>query len=174
MHHLIYLSSATELLDEGQLRSLFFQCRRDNARAGITGLLLYRDGSFLQLIEGERADVAALFKKICRDSRHHGILKVVDEPITEREFPTWSMSFSRHSAVSLGRGFDDLLERPAAECPLSNYPSKISAFMRPFLKRIGTDAPPEPPRPTRLARRPPKISRSKTVRPVGDLIAQKA
>ncbi len=173
MHHLIYLSSATELLDEGQLRSLFFQCRRDNARAGITGLLLYRDGSFLQLIEGEHADVTALFKKICRDSRHHGILKVVDEPITEREFPTWSMSFPRHSPVSLGGGFDDLLEHPAAECPLSNYPSKMSAFMRPFLKRSGSETQPEPSASGKFFFRRPRFPRSRTVRPTWNLAAQK-
>lgn len=166
MHHIIYLSSASELLDDEQLHSLFFQCRRNNAHLGITGLLLYRDGSFLQLIEGEKQDVITLFRKICRDSRHHGILKVIDESIPEREFSDWSMSFPRCSCHSLGNCFNDLMDRPAAECPLADFPAKMSAFMRPFLKRTGLDTPFEQPLPGRAGLRPPRISRERTVRPL--------
>ena len=174
MHHIIYLSSATELLDDEQLQSLFFQCRHNNARLGITGLLLYRDGSFLQLIEGEREDVADLFRKICRDGRHHGILKVIDEAIPEREFTDWSMSFPRCSCHALGSCFNDLMERPAADCPLTAFPAKISAFMRPFLKRTGIDTPLEQPLPGRATLRRPRTSRGRTVRPIREQVARKA
>jgi hypothetical protein len=67
--------------------------RERNGALGVTGLLLYKDGNFLQVLEGEADVVRPLFGKIERDPRHRGIIKVIDEEGAEREFPEWSMGF---------------------------------------------------------------------------------
>jgi Sensors of blue-light using FAD len=59
-----------------------------NTQAGITRLLLYRDGTFMQALEGDKATVTALFAKISRDPRHHQIIRLIGEPIGHRFFPT--------------------------------------------------------------------------------------
>lgn len=64
-----------------------------NAAAGITGLLLHADGSFMQTIEGEASAVHELFAKIEHDPRHGGIILMCDEPIECRSYGEWSMAF---------------------------------------------------------------------------------
>ena len=53
MYQLIYLSSATEMFTKEKLLALLEQSRPNNARLGITGILLYSNGNFMQTLEGE-------------------------------------------------------------------------------------------------------------------------
>jgi hypothetical protein len=93
MYHIAYLSSAVREFTKPQLRELLELSRKKNLQLGITGLLLYRGGNFLQVIEGEETDVKALYNKVCQDPRHTGIFKMLDEACAEREFPNWTMAF---------------------------------------------------------------------------------
>ncbi len=65
--------------------------RRNNAAAGVTGLLCHVDGSFLQFLEGEDGAVRATFDRIAVDPRHRDIVKVYDATIQTRAFGDWSM-----------------------------------------------------------------------------------
>lgn len=69
--------------------------RANNARLGITGMLLYADGNFVQIIEGPEDAVDALYAKISRDPRHTALLKALDGPIAERRFADWTLGFDR-------------------------------------------------------------------------------
>lgn len=93
LFQLVYVSTATEPLTKAQLRELLKGSHDRNARAGITGLLLYKDGNFMQVLEGEEAVVNRLFKKISRDSRHYGIIPLLQGHIKQRSFPDSSMAF---------------------------------------------------------------------------------
>jgi hypothetical protein len=68
--------------------------QKNNSKHGITGVLFYNDGIILQYIEGGSLNVDNLYKNSSNDTRHHNISKLIDEDITERLFPEWSMGFN--------------------------------------------------------------------------------
>lgn len=67
----------------------------NNARAGITGLLLFQRGWFLQVLEGPLEVVDDTFDRIRRDARHTDIRTVADLPIAARAFGDWNMAAER-------------------------------------------------------------------------------
>lgn len=67
--------------------------RERNTAAGISGMLLYHNKSFLQVLEGPREQVDALFTKIEKDPRHKNCLVLFRNEIPEKEFENWSMGF---------------------------------------------------------------------------------
>jgi hypothetical protein len=101
MLSLVYVSSATQLFSEEDLRALLAQSRDKNKRLGLTGLLLYKDGNFMQVLEGSEDAVLGTYATIQGDPRHHGILELIRQPIQEREFASWSMGFKNLKDVNL-------------------------------------------------------------------------
>ncbi len=93
MYYLIYVSSATKLLDEAQLTKILQESRENNLEKDITGILIYMDGSIIQLLEGEEEAVNQVYDKILLDGRHTGIIKIKDGSTEDRRFPDWSMGF---------------------------------------------------------------------------------
>lgn len=92
-HCIIYFSASASLLREADLLTLLEQSRHDNAKAGITGILLFDRGSIVQVIEGEKEAIEALFGRIERDYRHTNVTKVFDGPISQRLFADWNMGY---------------------------------------------------------------------------------
>ncbi len=99
MHRLIYTSTATRLLPKDELHKLMNSARRYNADARITGLLLYHDGCFLQVLEGEKDAVEACYKRICKDGRHTDYIQLANEATTHRLFSAWWMAFREFSEL---------------------------------------------------------------------------
>jgi len=93
MFHLVYVSSAVEPFGRAELVEMLVKSRDKNKRLGITGMLLYQGGNFIQLLEGEEAAVRELFASIRQDPRHRGVIVVLDEPAGESLFGDWSMGF---------------------------------------------------------------------------------
>jgi hypothetical protein len=93
MFHLAYFSSATQALSRQELLELLETSRRRNHDLAVTGLLLYQEGHFLQVLEGQEPVVRGLYHRIGKDGRHHGVVTVFEEPLSGREFPNWSMGF---------------------------------------------------------------------------------
>ncbi len=119
MIHLIYVSSATMPLSEDELIGLLDQSRKRNRDLNVTGMLLYADGNFIQVLEGEEADVDAIFLSILNDRRNRGIIVIEKESIERRDFPDWSMGFEHvnDERKATLRGYTEFLEReiPADE-----------------------------------------------------------
>ncbi len=65
----------------------------NNMAQNITGILFFKNGEFLQIIEGREKDLRAVMKRIENDTRHENVTYVIDEPIKEAGFQTWSMHF---------------------------------------------------------------------------------
>lgn len=99
--HLIYASVATLDFGEAQLAELLQQSREANKRLGLTGILLYSEGSFFQVLEGEPTVVDQLYERIIADKRHERAILIIREPIAKRSFGSWSMGFSRISRKQL-------------------------------------------------------------------------
>ncbi|EST09814.1 BLUF domain protein [Kalmanozyma brasiliensis GHG001] len=103
----VYTSSAKSRhmpLDE--VKQILRASRSNNTALGITGLLLYRDGSFAQFLEGPADAVDSLYDKIERDSRHHGVIRVLRQPVAKRDFRQWSMAFRDLDMVRKHRSHD--------------------------------------------------------------------
>jgi hypothetical protein len=92
--HIIYCSSATKMdFSPLELEELLLKSRVNNARIGISGILLFNNGSFFQVLEGEKETVEALYEKISKDKRHDKTTKIIMEPIKERSFSVWTMGY---------------------------------------------------------------------------------
>lgn len=89
-----YLSTATHLMSEQELEGLLGKARKQNLESGITGVLLYCEGSFMQCLEGEAAAVAQTYQRIGKSRLHTGIIELMDESIAVRSFADWRMGYS--------------------------------------------------------------------------------
>ncbi len=91
--YLVYTSTATDLFREEQLIDLLRASRLANERRDVTGALLYRNGIFVQMLEGPEHEVQAVREKIYRDPRHSGILTLLHGTAELRIFSEWTMHF---------------------------------------------------------------------------------
>ena len=99
--HCIYASAATRHFETAELTELLQVARTHNEAAGLTGMLLYSEGAFFQVLEGVPEAVESLYAKIERDKRHEQVTKIVTEAIPNRSFANWSMGFSQMSRKEL-------------------------------------------------------------------------
>lgn len=91
--HIVYLSSAVSLFNTEELQELLEKSRLRNAELGVTGLLLYKDKSFIQLIEGSEQATNELYGIIKGDKRHFNV-RLLDQTIkAQRTFKHWHMGF---------------------------------------------------------------------------------
>jgi Sensors of blue-light using FAD len=88
---LVYVSSAAQPFSSSELLELVQKAQASNARHGITGVLLHKDGSFMQVLEGPESGVKALAEKIQRDRRHTSVLTLLTRNVEKPQFPDWSM-----------------------------------------------------------------------------------
>ena len=93
--HLLYISRSVGQPDQVELDEILVQARNRNARQKITGMLLYKSGTFIQVLEGNDEDVHEIFSDIEKDSRHTNVIKLLDEVVAHRNFPDWTMGFKR-------------------------------------------------------------------------------
>lgn len=94
MFYLIYVSSAIKLMEDSELLFLLDESREKNQRLGITGMLLYKEGNFMQMLEGEKSTVLELYDTINRDERHKDVITIITGDLKKRNFENWSMGFS--------------------------------------------------------------------------------
>ena len=87
---LLYASRAVDT-SPAAIEAILTQSRQHNPPSGITGVLCYGGGIFLQAIEGGRTAVSALYGHIQRDPRHMDVELLHYEEITERRFGGWTM-----------------------------------------------------------------------------------
>ena len=81
-------------MNDDELFELLETLREKNVKKGITGMLLYKGGNFMQFLEGEEHGVKTLFEKIKRDPRHKDIVPIMQDEIEKRIFESWSMGFA--------------------------------------------------------------------------------
>jgi len=120
LHHIAYVSTAVHLMSTDELTEILDQARAINQDAGVTGLLLYKDRSFVQVLEGEESTVREIYGRILVDPRHTRVTTLFDEPLARRDFGDWSMGFVRPSDEELAgvEGYSHFLER---DYPLRDF-----------------------------------------------------
>ena len=103
---LCYVSSATRFIGKSELLELLDASRERNSKLGVTGVLLYRAGTFMQILEGPESIVDRVFAKITRDARHRGMLTLLRRQVKERAFADWSMAYREMSDGESGELLD--------------------------------------------------------------------
>lgn len=117
LYELVYISIATRKMSTADLAELLDQSREKNARLNITGLLVYHNREFMQLLEGDKSTVFSLYETICKDPRNVQNHILYDGPIQQRSFANWSMAF-------LAPAEQPLADKPAYSDFLQNGLSK--------------------------------------------------
>ena len=113
---------------------LLTQSRENNTLAGITGLLLYKEGKFLQVLEGDDLLVRKLISKIEKDPRHAEVEVLRWEILKERRFPAWSMGFQNLDNVDIQRtpGYSEFMNEPLTSADFKADPSRVWKLLRVF------------------------------------------
>ncbi|MGE5548758.1 MAG: BLUF domain-containing protein [Solirubrobacterales bacterium] len=93
MRCLVYLSHERRAMTRSDLHDILRASRIKNTVAGVTGVLVYDQGTFIQVLEGDAHAVGALFETIRGDRRHAGVEVLLDVETDRRTFSEWSMAF---------------------------------------------------------------------------------
>ena len=98
MHRLVYISHArpprsSAPVDPEVAPSIARRAAARNRAAGLTGVLIAIDETYIQILEGEPAQLAATFERICTDLRHSELRLIDYSPLAERRFGPWDMVF---------------------------------------------------------------------------------
>ena len=138
MFSLVYVSSAVRRFSRSDLEELLATSRDNNARAGITGMLLYKDGNFMQVLEGEEGAVRDLYDKIGDDPRHRGEIVLREGFTEERQFPDWSMGFRDLESPEARAvpGYSGFLNTPLTGREFSEDPTRAQKLLLTFKKTM--------------------------------------
>lgn len=88
---LLYASRSADAMTPESIEAILATSRKTNPALGVTGLLCHSDAIFIQVLEGGRDTVNALYRRICTDPRHRDVILLKYEEITERRFAGWTM-----------------------------------------------------------------------------------
>lgn len=119
-----YTSKASVEFGNKKLVELLEGARRKNTELNITGMLLFKGDTFLQILEGEREDVESLFEMIKSDQRHEKVIKIFEHKPGFREFEEWSMGFHNldDTSAELPEGYTDFLNDSEVLASLNKRP----------------------------------------------------
>jgi hypothetical protein len=130
---LMYASRAAADVDQDGLLAILKQCKGNNPAAGITGLLCFSGGIFLQALEGGRMTVNQLYNKIAADQRHTDVCLLSYEEIHERRFAGWAMG-----QINMNRLNPALLLKYSATAELNPYAVSGQASLALFDELVAT------------------------------------
>jgi uncharacterized membrane protein (DUF373 family) len=136
MIQISYISFAKEAMSPQELLGLLRECRENNAGNGVTGMLLYANATFLQVLEGDERVVDDLFNKIRKDPRHTSLRMLHRMPIQSRQYSEWSMGFKRISDKELQHvaGLKDFTEKDFNSEYLAQHTTIVDSLMNHFSK----------------------------------------
>lgn len=120
MYALVYHSVAAPDLKREDIEKILEQSRSNNRRDNITGCLLFHNGEFLQILEGEESKVSKLYEKIMDDPRNTHNTVIYDHEICERLYSNWDMAFLDFGDIDISHlnieefvSWHNSLEKPA-------------------------------------------------------------
>lgn len=131
---LLYGSTATVPFGKPELLELLEKSRTNNAKLNVTGLLLFKDGQFMQVLEGDEPAVTSLYQRIAQDPRHTGSMVFLHRPIEQRDFADWSMAFRDLRDPDLAKvpGYSEFLNLSLADQSLAKDTSKARRLLAVF------------------------------------------
>jgi hypothetical protein len=135
---MVYVSSASRDIPPEELVEILRRSRENNERLAVTGMLLYYDGNFMQILEGPRETVTRLMSSIERDGRHRGVIVLIRKPIAERQFPQWSMAFKNLNrlAAQEREGYSEFLNGSLLDREFQAKPDRCYKLLLHFKKNM--------------------------------------
>ncbi len=97
LSQLIYVSNRKPTCTQEEIEKILNSCKKNNPPLNITGILLYSDTKFIQLVEGEAKVIMSLYDKIKLDTRHSNPIMISYGMIQEKSFPSWHMGSKKLS-----------------------------------------------------------------------------
>ncbi|MBL7842784.1 MAG: BLUF domain-containing protein [Cyclobacteriaceae bacterium] len=91
LSQLVYVSNRKPSCTQEEIDKILASCKRNNPSLNITGVLLYSDTKFIQLVEGDAKVIMQLYDKIKLDPRHSNTMMISYGPIKDKAFPSWHM-----------------------------------------------------------------------------------
>ena len=131
---LVYMSAATRPFSDEELALLLIKSRHNNESLNISGMLVYHEGSFLQVLEGEEHAVEALYGRIAEDPRHQNCVMLLKVCIIRRSFGDWSMGFANSKDLLLSElpGYQDLFGKRFSVQKFASDPSTPQKLLLAF------------------------------------------
>jgi hypothetical protein len=101
-------------------------------------MLLFKDGNFMQVLEGPEAAVRATHARIVSDPRHSGLITLLQGPVAARSFGGWSMAFRNlnDSAAHTIAGYDDFLNTPLTDARFTHDPTAAQRLLQVFKRSM--------------------------------------
>jgi len=134
MYQLVYVSEETRPFSDDDLVELLKTSRRNNIQVDVTGILLYKNGRFVQVLEGPEEAVRSVFDIIKADERHTNISVAIEQSVDEREFGEWEMGFARvaDAAQDGVEGVSNFMEGDATSEEVHAQKTKVLSFLKMF------------------------------------------
>lgn len=132
----VYISSASPDVTDADIEEILAACRRHNTAASVTGVLYYWDGSFIQVLEGETAQLDDILKKIKRDDRHRGIIEMYRGQIESRAFGEWAMAYPQ----GVAEGAVDIRQAALRDALGKDAESTVQILLANFVRVIDRHA----------------------------------
>lgn len=146
MRRLIYFSKSTTVCLPGDIPDILSVSRDRNAANHVTGILLFMDGVFMQVLEGSEEALYATMNRIKTDIRHDEVYIFSDEEVDERVFGEWTMGFlsAKASALLEAAGLRDIDEAMAVFAEDGPWPGAIvNQALRKLSQQLNTQDAPE-------------------------------
>jgi len=135
LHELVYISREVECFSLDTLTELLHRVRPFNSAHNISGILLYKNGHFIQTLEGDKEVILKLFERIKHDPRHSSVTLLHLKPKKERAFDGWSMSIKvmddRYDQKSLD-AFNDFMNPSNDNSQLKDKDKEIHTLLQLF------------------------------------------
>ena len=112
LYELLYTSVAKWEMSSNELIELLQQSREKNLRFNITGLLVYHNREFMQILEGDKETVLEFYDMITNDERHTSVRIFWENSISDRGFSKWAMGFVNIENIELStlKGYSQFLK----------------------------------------------------------------
>ena len=136
MIQITYISSETRPMLQHDLDDILSRSRENNIEMGITGMLLYGNNTFIQILEGEERTVDSLLRKIRKDPRHTDFRLVAKKEIMQRQYSEWSMGFKNITRDDFGsiEGINNLDHKDFNTSFLANHTNIVDTLMEHYRK----------------------------------------
>jgi len=140
MFRIVYTSRLSAEMNDGLLNDIASAAIRNNSASDITGILLFTDGAFMQVLEGPKDAVEGLMATISADPRHTNVKRLFHGGAGERSFPDWHMKIKQLTAQEI-EGVRDMESVEGILDPLVKPLSpEIDFFVRAFFDELAEEA----------------------------------
>lgn len=138
LYQMIYSSQAASAMSVADLEQILVDARAGNEARNVTGVLIYVDGVFLQILEGDKDTVLGLVSSIAADTRHTTVKVFHEAAVEERTFGNWRMAYLDASAdqVSAWLGLPGTATIDSILDDIDRNPDRVPRFASAILKAL--------------------------------------